>query len=126
MVALDGATGELRPERYRELLDSVGFKPDVQWLQSGETPRRLDPGGSLLTGPVIHVSRGACSASAFAPVPADGIARFSGSRLRGARWYVFELFRQAAGKRCVHRASMCAARLSALGLPHGSSRCREE
>ena len=33
MVALDGATGELSPQRYRELLDSVGFKPDVQWLQ---------------------------------------------------------------------------------------------
>ncbi|NTW28765.1 MAG: quinate 5-dehydrogenase [Coriobacteriia bacterium] len=33
MVALDGASGELSPERYRELLDSVGFAPDVQWLQ---------------------------------------------------------------------------------------------
>jgi hypothetical protein len=33
MVALDDAAGELSPERYRELLDSVGFKPDVQWLQ---------------------------------------------------------------------------------------------
>ena len=33
MVALDGASGELAPERYRELLDSVGFKPDVLWLQ---------------------------------------------------------------------------------------------
>jgi len=33
MVALDGAKGELSPERYRELLDSVGFKPDVLWLQ---------------------------------------------------------------------------------------------
>ena len=33
MVALDGAAGELSPVRYRELLDSVGFKPDVQWLQ---------------------------------------------------------------------------------------------
>jgi hypothetical protein len=33
MVALDGAAGELSPERYRELLDSVGFKPDVLWLQ---------------------------------------------------------------------------------------------
>jgi len=33
MVALDGAKGELSPERYRELLDSVGFTPDVQWLQ---------------------------------------------------------------------------------------------
>jgi hypothetical protein len=39
MVALDGGTGELSPERYRELLDAVGFKPDVQWLQkSGATP----------------------------------------------------------------------------------------
>lgn len=36
MVALDGAEGELSPERYRELLDSVGFKPDVQWLQRPE------------------------------------------------------------------------------------------
>lgn len=36
MVALDGATGELAPERYRELLDSVGFKPDVLWLQRAE------------------------------------------------------------------------------------------
>jgi hypothetical protein len=36
MVALDGASGELTPQRYRELLDSVGFKPDVQWLQRGE------------------------------------------------------------------------------------------
>jgi hypothetical protein len=33
MVALDGASGELSPERYRELLDSVGFAPDVRWLQ---------------------------------------------------------------------------------------------
>lgn len=33
MVALDGASGELSPARYRELLDSVGFKPDVLWLQ---------------------------------------------------------------------------------------------
>jgi len=38
MVALDGATGELTPERYRELLDSVGFKPDVRWLQRESTP----------------------------------------------------------------------------------------
>jgi hypothetical protein len=36
MVALDGASGELPPERYRELLDSVGFKPDMQWLQRRE------------------------------------------------------------------------------------------
>ncbi len=33
MVALDNAQGELSPERYRELLDSVGFTPDVLWLQ---------------------------------------------------------------------------------------------
>jgi hypothetical protein len=33
MVALDGASSELSPARYRELLDSVGFSPDVQWLQ---------------------------------------------------------------------------------------------
>lgn len=38
MVALDGATGELSPERYRELLDSVGFTPDVAWLQQGAAP----------------------------------------------------------------------------------------
>lgn len=36
MVALDGAKGELAPERYRELLDQVRFKPDVQWLQQAE------------------------------------------------------------------------------------------
>jgi hypothetical protein len=36
MVALDGANGELTPNRYRELLDSVGFRPDVQWLQRNE------------------------------------------------------------------------------------------
>jgi hypothetical protein len=33
MVALDGADGELSAKRYRELLDSVGFTPDVTWLQ---------------------------------------------------------------------------------------------
>ena len=33
MVALDGAKGELTPQRYRELLDLVGFRPDVLWLQ---------------------------------------------------------------------------------------------
>jgi ABC-type amino acid transport substrate-binding protein len=33
MVALDSAKGELSSERYRELLDSVGFRPDVLWLQ---------------------------------------------------------------------------------------------
>ncbi|MDR3687166.1 MAG: quinate 5-dehydrogenase [Coriobacteriia bacterium] len=33
MVALDGASAELSPARYKELLDSVGFAPDVQWLQ---------------------------------------------------------------------------------------------
>lgn len=35
MIALDGAKAELSPQRYRELLDSVGFKPDVMWLQRG-------------------------------------------------------------------------------------------
>jgi hypothetical protein len=35
MVALDGAQGELTPQRYRELLDLVGFRPDVLWLQKG-------------------------------------------------------------------------------------------
>jgi hypothetical protein len=34
MVALDGAKGRLPGERYMELLKSVGFKPDVQWLQA--------------------------------------------------------------------------------------------
>ena len=33
MVALDGAKGRLAPARYMELLRSVGFTPDVQWLQ---------------------------------------------------------------------------------------------
>lgn len=33
MVALDGADGSLSAERYRELLDAVGFTPDVRWLQ---------------------------------------------------------------------------------------------
>ena len=40
MVALDGASGELSPARYRELLDAVGFTPDVLWLQRGEGPAR--------------------------------------------------------------------------------------
>ena len=35
MVALDGAKGALAPERYLELLSSVGFTPDVIWLQEG-------------------------------------------------------------------------------------------
>jgi hypothetical protein len=33
MVALDGATGPLTPQRYLELLGSSGFTPDVLWLQ---------------------------------------------------------------------------------------------
>ena len=33
LVALDGAKGRLPAERYMELLKSVGFAPDVQWLQ---------------------------------------------------------------------------------------------
>lgn len=33
MVALDGASGALAPERYLELLKSTGFTPDVVWLQ---------------------------------------------------------------------------------------------
>jgi hypothetical protein len=33
MVALDGAKGRLPDARYQELLRSVGFTPDVQWLQ---------------------------------------------------------------------------------------------
>jgi len=45
MVALDGASGELSPERYRELLDGVGFQPDVLWLQreAGAVPAPLEP-----------------------------------------------------------------------------------
>lgn len=35
MVALDGATARLAPERYLELLRSTGFTPDVLWLQKG-------------------------------------------------------------------------------------------
>ena len=38
MVALDGAKGELTPERYRQLLDEVGFAPDVLWLQRDAAP----------------------------------------------------------------------------------------
>ncbi len=37
MVALDSAKGELSPERYRQLLDSVGFEPDVLWLQNADS-----------------------------------------------------------------------------------------
>lgn len=33
MVALKGAKGPLQEAEYLELLDEVGFKPDVQWLQ---------------------------------------------------------------------------------------------
>ena len=33
MVALKGASGPLAEEEYLELLDRVGFRPDVQWLQ---------------------------------------------------------------------------------------------
>jgi hypothetical protein len=33
LVALDGASAELSPERYRELLDAIGFKPELTWLQ---------------------------------------------------------------------------------------------
>jgi len=33
MVALKGASGPLAEDEYLELLDRVGFKPDVQWLQ---------------------------------------------------------------------------------------------
>ena len=34
MVALDGASAALAPERYLELLATTGFTPDVQWLSS--------------------------------------------------------------------------------------------
>lgn len=40
MVALKGAKGSLSEAEYIELLDMVGFKPDVQWLQQGA----LSPG----------------------------------------------------------------------------------
>lgn len=33
MVALDGATGPLAPQRYLELLHGTGFTPDALWLQ---------------------------------------------------------------------------------------------
>lgn len=33
MIALEGASAELSPERYKALLAAVGFTPDVQWLQ---------------------------------------------------------------------------------------------
>jgi hypothetical protein len=33
LVALEGATSALKPERYLELLGETGFKPDVIWLQ---------------------------------------------------------------------------------------------
>jgi hypothetical protein len=33
MVALDGASVRLAPERYMELLRKTGFTPDAQWLQ---------------------------------------------------------------------------------------------
>jgi hypothetical protein len=36
MVALDGATSALAPERYLELLRDTGFAPDVRWLS--DTP----------------------------------------------------------------------------------------
>lgn len=35
MVALDGASTSLTPERYLELLKQTGFTPDVIWLQKG-------------------------------------------------------------------------------------------
>jgi hypothetical protein len=33
LVAFDGAKSRLSGERYLELMRSVGFKPDVIWLQ---------------------------------------------------------------------------------------------
>ena len=43
-------TGELSPERYRELLDSVGFEPDVLWLQNADSTTAValtrDSGGA--------------------------------------------------------------------------------
>jgi hypothetical protein len=33
LVALEGARGSLKPERYLELLGATGFAPDVLWLQ---------------------------------------------------------------------------------------------
>jgi hypothetical protein len=35
LVALDGASSALKPERYLELLKATGFAPDVIWLQKG-------------------------------------------------------------------------------------------
>ncbi len=35
MVALDGASSALSPQRYLDLLRQTGFTPDVQWLQGG-------------------------------------------------------------------------------------------
>ena len=35
LVALEGATSALKPERYLELLREAGFAPDVIWLQRG-------------------------------------------------------------------------------------------
>ncbi|MDO9176227.1 MAG: quinate 5-dehydrogenase [Actinomycetota bacterium] len=48
LVALDGASGELSPERYRELLDAIGFAPQVTWLQrqvaaGGQSPSTNTP-----------------------------------------------------------------------------------
>ncbi len=39
MVALKGASGPLPEEEYIALLDEVGFKPDVQWLQKDSSVR---------------------------------------------------------------------------------------
>ena len=35
MVALAGGTGELPQQEYARLLEQVGFRPDVTWLQLG-------------------------------------------------------------------------------------------
>lgn len=37
LVALKGANGPLPEAEYVELLRQVGFRPDVQWLQTGQT-----------------------------------------------------------------------------------------
>ncbi len=37
MVALKGADGPLEEAEYVDLLDQVGFKPDVQWLQKADS-----------------------------------------------------------------------------------------
>ena len=46
MVALKGASGSLEESEYIELLDQVGFRPDVQWLQEDESKARASAGSA--------------------------------------------------------------------------------